>query len=146
MVKQLIESGGRQIKINKVIAKQITDDEKHTIATLNPAFTALKLQDGDYVVTDLIKLLAQNTSFTKKYTPQDHPRIMKYLRTRTIRQVVAPSFIGATIKGKGKGGGPPKRQKVQKPTQRAWTYNRACNRSYTPFTLSVKGKRILPKR
>jgi hypothetical protein len=85
------------------------------------------------VVTDLIKLLAQNvTSFTKKYTPQDHPRIMKYLRTRAIRQVVAPSFLGATVKGKGKGGGPPKRQKVQKPTQRAWAFVQEPSIGLTP--------------
>jgi hypothetical protein len=67
-------SHGRQTKMNKVIARQITDDKKQTIATLHPAFTAIKIQDGDYVVTELIKLLAQNvTSFTKKYAPSEHP-------------------------------------------------------------------------
>ena len=141
-------SKGRQLKINKVIVKQITDDEKQIIATLNPAFTALKLQDGDYVVTDLIKLLAQNaTSFTQRYAPQDHMRIMKYLRTRTIRQVVTPSFIEATTKGKGKGKrGLTKRQKVQTPTQRAWTYAIEPAIGLTPPSpYQPKGKGYFPK-
>ncbi len=139
-------SKGRQLKINKVIVKQITDDEKQIIATLNPAFPALKLQDGDYVVTELIKLLAQNaTSFTQRYTPQDHIRIMKNLRTRAIRQVVAPSFIGAALKGKGKGG-LTKRQKVQKPTQRAWTYAIEPAIGLTPPSpYQPKGKEYFPK-
>ena len=109
--------------MNKVIARQITDDEKQTIATLHPAFTAIKIQDGDYVVTELIKLLAQNvTSFTKKYVPSEHLRIMKYLRTRSSRQVITPSFLTMQVKGKGKGLA--KRQKTLGHTtsQRAWTF------------------------
>jgi hypothetical protein len=116
-------SHGRQTKINKVIARQITDDEKQTIATLHPAFTAIKIQDGDYVVTELIKLLAQNvTSFTKTYAPSEHPRIMKYLQTRSSRQVITPSFLTTQVKGKGKGLA--KRQKIlgHTPPQRAWTF------------------------
>jgi hypothetical protein len=98
-------SHGRQTKMNKVIARQITDDEKQTIATLHPAFTAIKIQDGDYVVTELIKLLAQNvTSFTKKYAPSDHPRITKYLRTRSSRQVITPRQLShSASKRQGKG-------------------------------------------
>jgi hypothetical protein len=112
-------STGRQSKINNVIAKQITDDEKQTIATLQPSFTAIKIQDGDYLVTEFLKLLAQNvTSFTKKHSPLEHPRILRYLRTRALRQVVTPSFLTVQAKGK-KGGRPPKRQKVQKQVQHA---------------------------
>jgi hypothetical protein len=124
-------STGRQTKFNKVIAKQITDDEKQTIATLHPLLTAVKIQEGDYVVTELIKLLAQNvTSFTKKYSPSEHPRILKYLRTRALRQVVTPSFL--TAQAKGKGGGPPKRQKVHKQVQRAWTFLQEPATGLTP--------------
>jgi hypothetical protein len=59
-------STGRQTKINKVIAKLITDDEKQTIATLHPSFTAIRIQDGDYVVNELIKLLKGKRSFQGK--------------------------------------------------------------------------------
>ncbi len=62
----------RQTKINRVVAKQITDDEKLIIATLQSAFTAVNIHNGVYHFSDLVKLLAQNvTSFTKKYTPQE---------------------------------------------------------------------------
>jgi hypothetical protein len=123
-------STGKQTKINKVIAKQITDDEKQTIATLQPLFTSIKIQDGDYVVTELIKLLAQNViSFTKKYSPSEHPRILRYLRTRVLRQVVTPSVL--TVQAKEKGGGPPKRQKVLR-TQRAWTFVQEPSTGLTP--------------
>ena len=135
-------STGRQTKINKVIAKQIMDEEKLTIATLKPELTAIRIQDGDYVVTELIKLLAQNSSsFTKKYIPQEHPRIMKYLRTRAKKQVTVPYFVNALPKGKGgKGGGPPKKQKVQKPTQRAWTFLQEPSIGLTPPSPKGKGK------
>jgi hypothetical protein len=43
-------------KINKIIAKQITDNEKLTISTLNNAYTAIKIQDGAYDITELIQL------------------------------------------------------------------------------------------
>jgi hypothetical protein len=70
-------SKGRIIKINRVVAKQITEDEKLIIATLNANFTAVKVHQGEYVFAELVKLLAKNvTSFTKRYTPQEHPRIM----------------------------------------------------------------------
>ncbi len=116
----LICCAGRQAKINKVIAKQITDDEKLTIATLKPEYSSIKILSGTYIFADLVKLLAQNvTSFTKKkYTPLEHPRIIKYLKTRATRQVVTPSYITATPKGKG-GKGSVKRLKVA--GQRGWT-------------------------
>jgi hypothetical protein len=77
----------RQTKINRVVARQITDDEKLIIATLQSAFTAVNVHKGLCAFAELVKLLAQNvTSFTKKYSPLDHPRILKkYLKTRAKR-------------------------------------------------------------
>jgi hypothetical protein len=70
---------------------------------------------------------------------------MKYLRTRAIRQVVAPSFIGTAVKGKGKGG-LAKRQKVLKPKQRVWTYAIEPAIGLTPPSpYQPKGKGYFPK-
>jgi hypothetical protein len=113
---------GRRVKINKIIGKQITEDEKLLIATLNAPYSSIVMSEGRYVLTDLIKLLAQNvTSFTKKYLPTEHPRIEKYLHTRSLKyKHIAPV---ATQKIKGKGKGPPlKKLKAHSNTQRAWTY------------------------
>jgi hypothetical protein len=76
--------------------------------------------DGLYVFADLVRLLAQNVtkSFTKKYTPLEHPRILQYLKTTTKRQVIMPTFTNSLPKGKGQ----VKRQKVQDTKQRSWTY------------------------
>ena len=113
-------SKSRQTKINKVVAKQITDDGKLIIATLQSAFTAVNIHNGVYPFSDLVKILAQNvTSFTKRYTPHEHPRIMQYLKTRSKRQVILPTFTSPAAKG---GQGKTKRMKVQKPNQRQWTY------------------------
>jgi hypothetical protein len=110
----------RQTKINRVVAKQITDEEKLIIATLQSAFTAVNIHNGIYPFSDCGKLLAQNvTSFTKRYTPYEHSRIMQYLKTRSKRQVILPAFTNQTPKG---GQGKAKRTKVQKPNQRLWTY------------------------
>jgi hypothetical protein len=110
----------RQSKINRVVAKQITDDEKLIIATLQSAFTAVNIHNGVYPFSEMVKLLAQNvTSFTKRYVPQEHPRIMQYLKTRSKRQVILPTFTNQAPKG---GQGKAKRTKVQKPNQRQWTY------------------------
>ncbi len=90
----------RLTKINRVVAKQITDDEKLTIATLQASFTAVNIQNGIFVFSDLVKLLAQNvTSFTKRYSPTDHPRILKYLKTRSLRQVIMPNLPISRYKG-----------------------------------------------
>jgi hypothetical protein len=63
-------------KINKIVAKKITDDEKLIISALNSAYSAIKIQDGAYDITELIQLLAQKvTSFTKRYQPNEHQRI-----------------------------------------------------------------------
>jgi hypothetical protein len=73
----------RSTTINKVVSKQITDDEKAIIATLNTSYSSISLNSGQYTITSLVKLLAQNvTSFTKKYVPTEHVRITKYLRMR----------------------------------------------------------------
>ena len=66
----------KQTKINRVVAKQITEDEKFIIATLQSAFTAVNIHNGLYSFPELVKLLAQNvTSFTKKYSPHDRGMI-----------------------------------------------------------------------
>ena len=89
-----------------MVAKQITEDEKLIIDTLNSNFTAVKVHQGEYVFAELVKLLAKNvTSFTKRYTPQEHPRIMQYFKTRAKRQVIITTFTGMLPKGKGKGKG-----------------------------------------
>ncbi len=61
-------TGTRQIKINRKVSKQITDDEKLVISTINPAYSAVVMNTGRYFFTELVKLLAQNaTSFTKMF-------------------------------------------------------------------------------
>ena len=84
-----------------------------------------------------VKLLAQNvTSFTKTYSPHDHPRILKYLKTRSLRQVILPSFTGPVAKG---GQGKAKRQKV--PNQRMWSYMQEPATSLvSPGPYQPKGK------
>jgi hypothetical protein len=52
-------SAGRQNNINKVIAKQITDDEKLTIATLKPEYSSIKILSGTYTFAELVKLFAE---------------------------------------------------------------------------------------
>jgi hypothetical protein len=49
-------SGVRLTKINKIIAKQITD-EKLTISTLNSAYSSITIQESAYEFNDLVKLL-----------------------------------------------------------------------------------------
>jgi hypothetical protein len=71
-------TGTRQIKINRTVSRQITDDEKLVISTINPAFSAVVMNSGKYIFAELVKLLAQNaTSFTKRYVPTEHSRISK---------------------------------------------------------------------
>jgi hypothetical protein len=110
----------RIIKINNIISKQITEDEKSIIATLNPNYSAIDINSGNYELTDLLQLLAQNvTSFTKHYALAEHPRIGKYLRTRSSKY---QHLLEITTQG-GKGKGQPiKKQKFQNTSQRAWAY------------------------
>jgi hypothetical protein len=121
-------------------SKQITEDEKLVIATLNASFTAVKVHQGDYVFTELVKLLAKNvTSFTKKYAPHEHPRIMQYLKARAKRQVIIPTFSNPIPKGKGKG--QDKRQKLHDNKQRSWAYlQEPITSLISPGPYQVKGK------
>jgi hypothetical protein len=112
----------RLTKINKIIAKQITDDEKLTISTLNSAYSAINIQEGAYEYNELVKLLAQNvTSFTRLYQPVEHPRIHRYLRTRARKYGTVPEFMQSSSKGK-KGKQVNKRKPNPAPPQRAWSY------------------------
>jgi hypothetical protein len=43
------------------------DDEKSTIATLNPLYSALDINSGNYEFTDLLQLLVQNVISYKLY-------------------------------------------------------------------------------
>ncbi len=110
----------RNKKINKIVSKQITDEEKLMIATLNPVYSSIAINDGKYTFTDLVKLLAQNvTSFIKKYVAAEHPQISKYLRSRALRYKQILDIANNVPKGKGH---PLKRQKTQGTSQRAWAY------------------------
>ncbi len=115
-------SGARLTKINKLIAKQITDEEKLTLSTLNSTYSAIRIQDGNYIFAGLVKLLAQNvTSFTKRYNPIDHPRINKYLRTRARKHGPVPEFMQSSSGGRSNKG----KRKTHAPStrpQRAWSY------------------------
>ena len=119
-----IISAGRIIKINNIISKQITEEEKSIIATLDPNYSAIQINKGNYELTELLQLLAQNvTSFTKPYASAEHPRIGKYLRTRSVKYKHLLEIT--TLGGKGKGqpkGQPNKKQKFQGTSQRAWAY------------------------
>jgi hypothetical protein len=119
-----IINAGRIIKINNIISKQITEEEKSIIATLDPNYSAIHINKGNYELTELLQLLAQNvTSFTKPYASVEHPRIGKYLRTRSVKYKHLLEIT--TLGGKGKGqpkGHPNKKQNFQSTSQRAWAY------------------------
>ncbi len=51
-------SKDKRVKINKIISKQITENEKLMIATLNSPYSSIVMSEGRYVLTDLLKLLA----------------------------------------------------------------------------------------
>jgi hypothetical protein len=132
-------SAARSTKINKIISKQITDDEKSIIATLNTLYSALSLNAGQYTFTNLVKLLAQNvTSFTKRYIPSEHARISKYLRTRAMKYKGIIEMATQGSKGKAP---PAKRQKVGGKGQRSWVYleEATASRLVSPTPYS-KGK------
>jgi hypothetical protein len=115
-------SNTRQVKINRTVSKQITDDEKLIISTISPAYSSVVLNTGKYVFADLVKLLAQNaTSFTKKYVTAEHSRIGLYLQTRALKykRIVDSITQGTQSKGKGK---PIKKQRMLSSGQRAWVY------------------------
>jgi hypothetical protein len=73
----------KRIKINKIISK----DQKYTSAYINA---------GDYILGDLINMLAQHTSnfAAKRYLPSDHPRIVAYLKIRARTSgIPLPGFL-----------------------------------------------------
>jgi hypothetical protein len=112
----------KRIKINKIIAKQITEDEKLLITTINSTFTSAYINDGDYILGDLINLLAQHTSnfAAKRCIPHEHPRIITYLKIRARSSAIPlPNFISWHVKPTTSSTA--KRRRVQ-PPQRAWTY------------------------
>ncbi len=110
----------RQTKINRTVCKQITDEEKLTIATLHPPYSSIALSAGGFIFTNLVQLLAQNVaSFTKKYNPGDNERIRKYLRIRALKYQQISAIANQGLKSKGP---PNKRQKVYHTSQRAWAY------------------------
>jgi hypothetical protein len=75
----------RQVKINRTVSKQITDDEKLVISTINPSYSAVVMNSGKYTFTDLVKILAQNaTSFTKKYIPTEQSPSNNQILARSI--------------------------------------------------------------
>jgi hypothetical protein len=132
-------TGTRQIKINRVVSRQITDDEKLVISTINPAFSAVVMNTGKYIFAELVKLLAQNaTSFTKRYVPTEHPRISKYLHTRSLKYRHVMESITQAPKGKGKGK-PIKKQRIH--DGRAWAYlTEAASPSLVSPSPYLKGK------
>jgi hypothetical protein len=53
----------KRTKVNKIISKQITDDEKLIITTIDPKFTtSFFINAGDYFLSHVISTLAQHTS------------------------------------------------------------------------------------
>ena len=63
---------------------------------------------------------------------------MQYLKTRSKRQVVLPTFTSPAAKG---GQGKTKRMKVQKPNQRQWTYmQEPATGLVSPAAYKPKGK------
>jgi hypothetical protein len=65
----------KRIKINKIIAKQITEDEKLVITTINQTYTSTFISAGDYQRNDLINLLAQTPATSR-------PRNISHQSTR----------------------------------------------------------------
>jgi hypothetical protein len=88
----------KRIKVNKIIAKQTTDDEKLIITTIDPKYTTAFINAGDYFLSHVISTLAQHTSSfaSKRYNPSDHPRIISYLRVRSRASgAPLPNFLQA---------------------------------------------------
>ena len=130
----------KRIKINKIISKQITEDEKLIITTLDQKYTSAYINAGDYILGDLINMLAQHTSnfAGKRYVPSDHPRIIAYLKIRARNSgIPLPGFLTQSSKIAQS---PPsaKRRRIL-PTQRAWTYLMNDSSSSSPTTFD-KGK------
>jgi hypothetical protein len=115
----------KRIKINKVISKQITEDEKLIITTIkNSTYTSEYTNKGDYILGDLINLLAQHTSnfAAKRYQPNEHPRIIANLKTRARGAgIPLPGFMSGNAKSTTTASSL-KRRRISQPPQRMWTY------------------------
>ena len=111
----------KQIRINKAIMKQVTDDEKRTITSLDNNYTILSLQNGDYQYDHLSNLLAQNTSsFTVLYKPSEQQRIVRFLKTRQRKEILIPDPL--TTKTLNNTNNIVPKRKLKPQIQRAWTY------------------------
>ncbi len=107
-----------------MISKQITEDEKLIITTINSTYTSDFINKGDYILGDLINLLAQHTSnfAAKRYQPNEHPRIIAYLKTRARSAgIPLPSFMSSNAKSTIAASSL-KRRRTSQPPQRMWTY------------------------
>jgi hypothetical protein len=114
----------KRITINKVISKQITEDEKLIITTINSTYTSDYINKGDYILGDLINLLAQHTSnfAAKIYQPNEHPRIIAYLKTRARSAgIPLPGFMSGNVKSTTAASSL-KRRRISQPPQRMWHY------------------------
>jgi hypothetical protein len=117
----------KRIKVNKIIAKkQITDDEKLIITTIDPRFTTAFINAGDYFLSHVISTLAQHTnSFaSKRYIPSEHPRIISYLRVRSRSTSTSlPAFLQTppSRQRHTKENVQLKRKREHQPTQRSWS-------------------------
>jgi hypothetical protein len=108
----------KKIKINKIVSKQITEDEKLIITTINSTYTSDYINKGDYVLRDLINLLAQHTSnfAAKRYQSNEHPRIIAYLKTRAKSAgIPLPGFMTGNVKSPATASSV-KRRKIAQPT------------------------------
>jgi hypothetical protein len=117
----------KRIKVNKIIAKQITDGEKLIITTIDPKFTSIFINAGDYFLSHVISTLAQHASrfASKRYIPSEHPRIISYLRVRSRSTSTPLPALLQTPPSRQR----PTRETVQlkrkrehQPTQRSWSY------------------------
>jgi hypothetical protein len=134
----------KKIKINKVISKQTTEDEKLIITTINSTYTSDYINKGDYILGDLINLLAQHTSnfAAKRYQPNEHPRIIAYLKTRAKGAgIPLPGFMSVNDRSTTIASSL-KRRRIVQSTQRMWTYltNDVASTSTSVDSSHGKGK------
>ncbi len=127
-----------------MISKQITEEEKLIITTINSTYTSDYINKGDYILGDLINLLAQHTSnfAAKRYQPNEHPRIIAYLKTRAKSAgIPLPGFMSGNVKSPATASSL-KRRKIAQPTQRMWTYlaNGVASTSTSVDSSHGKGK------
>ncbi len=144
-------TGVRLTKINKIIAKQITDDEKLTISTVNSAYSAINIQEGAYEYNELATLLAQNlTGFTKAYQPRNTrestgtyahtPENMGLYPNSCNRQASKAKKGKGKGDSKGKGKGKPKGKSKKSPKGKSLVKVAGPSRKANQRALILKGK------